>query len=356
MCCETFLSYSGILAGIRRGDQEKTGAGKTRRIHDFHDATHTTRQQITQTKNMRLTTEFCFNVEIQGKLTLEQEKRLYWLLGETYEPEKIGTETFLKSSDQNSTLIELGPRLNFATAYSSNAVSILRSCGIENVTRLERSRRFLIEGACALSQKQRDACASHLHDRMTECVYVQRLDSFDSGIVPAKVKTVPVMKEGKSALKQISDQLGLSFDDWDLEYYTKLFKEDLKRDPTDVECFDLAQSNSEHSRHWFFSGKMVIDGKPMEKTLFRMVKDTLKDSNKNSKIAFHDNSSVLQGFEAPTLISSDPLRSNKLRVEKRTRHPLLTAETHNFPTGIAPFAGAETGPGGRIRDVQATGM
>ena len=305
---------------------------------------------------MRLTTEFCFNVEIRGTLTSEQEKRLYWLLTETYEPEKMGTKTFLKSSNQNSTLIELGPRLNFATAFSTNAVSILRSCGIDNVTRLERSRRFLIESASGpLSQKQRDACASHLHDRMTECVYTQRLDSFDSGIVPAKVKTVPVMKEGKVALKRISDDLGLSFDDWDLEYYTKLFKEDLKRDPTDVECFDLAQSNSEHSRHWFFSGKMVIDGKPMEKTLFRMVKDTLKDSNENSKIAFHDNSSSLQGFEAPTLISSDPLHSNKLKVEKQMRHPLLTAETHNFPTGIAPFAGAETGPGGRIRDVQATG-
>lgn len=26
----------------------------------------------------------------------------------------------------------------------------------------------------------------------------------------------------------------------------------LKRDPTSVELFDLAQSNSEHSRHWFF--------------------------------------------------------------------------------------------------------
>ena len=168
---------------------------------------------------MRLTTEFCFNVEIRGTLSPEQEKRLNWLLTETYEPENFGTETFLKSSDSNSTLIELGPRLNFATAYSTNAVSILRSCGIENVTRLERSRRFLIECASGpLSQKQREACASHLHDRMTECVYTQRLDSFDSGIVPAKVKTIPVMKEGKSALKKISDDLGLSFDDWDLEY------------------------------------------------------------------------------------------------------------------------------------------
>ncbi len=46
--------------------------------------------------------------------------------------------------------------------------------------------------------------------------------------------------------------MGLAFDDWDLEYYTNLFKEDMKRDPTNVELFDIAQSNSEHSRHWFF--------------------------------------------------------------------------------------------------------
>ncbi|MBF0558281.1 MAG: phosphoribosylformylglycinamidine synthase, partial [Nitrospirae bacterium] len=32
-----------------------------------------------------------------------------------------------------------------------------------------------------------------------------------------------------------------------------------------------------------------------------------------------------------------------------------TAETHNFPSGVAPFPGAETGTGGRIRDVHATG-
>jgi len=35
---------------------------------------------------------------------------------------------------------------------------------------------------------------------------------------------------------------------------------------------------------------------------------------------------------------------------------IYTAETHNMPTGICPFAGAETGTGGRLRDVQATGI
>lgn len=39
-------------------------------------------------------------------------------------------------------------------------------------------------------------------------------------------------------------EMGLAFDEWDLDYYTNLFKNDMKRDPTNVELFDIAQSNS----------------------------------------------------------------------------------------------------------------
>lgn len=31
----------------------------------------------------------------------------------------------------------------------------------------------------------------------------------------------------------------------------------MKRNPTSVEAFDISQSNSEHSRHWFFKGRYV---------------------------------------------------------------------------------------------------
>jgi len=37
------------------------------------------------------------------------------------------------------------------------------------------------------------------------------------------------------------------------QYYTQLFRDDMGASPTDVELFDIAQSNSEH-RHWFFNG------------------------------------------------------------------------------------------------------
>ena len=118
----------------------------------------------------------------------------------------------------------------------------------------------------------------------------------------------------------------------------------------------MGQSNSEHSRHWFFGGKMVIDSEAKPKTLFKMVKETLTEKSKgNSIIAFHDNSSSIRGYECDALKPTSAGKAGPMTVQKQTLHPILTAETHNFPCGVAPFAGAETGTGGRLRDVMATG-
>lgn len=125
-----------------------------------------------------------------------------------------------------------------------------------------------------LLENQIKEFAAMVHDRMTECVYSQRLVSFETNVVPEEVKYVPVMEKGRKALEEINQEMGLAFDEQDLQYYTRLFREDIQRDPTNVELFDIAQSNSEHSRHWFFAGNMVIDGKPMDRSLMQIVKST----------------------------------------------------------------------------------
>ena len=151
---------------------------------------------------------------------------------------------------------------------------------------------------------------------------------------------------GPASLQRVDCRLGLAFDASDVQYYYNLFANVLKRNPTDVECFDLAQSNSEHSRHWFFRGKQVIDGVAQPYSLMDMVKSTLRENDPNSLVAFCDNSSVIRGFRVPALLPLDSSKPSafKLRPDKET-HLLLTAETHNFPTGVAPFQGATTGTG-----------
>lgn len=305
-----------------------------------------------------LSTEQCFNIGLDTELSSEKLAVLRWLLGETYEPENLGTESFLgkeKREGCTATTVEVGPRLSFTTAWSTNAVSICRACGLTEVNRLERSRRYMLFAKNPLQEHQINEFAAMVHDRMTECVYTQRLATFKTSVIPEEVQYVPVMEKGRKALEEINEKMGLAFDEQDLQYYTWLFKEDIKRNPTNVELFDIAQSNSEHSRHWFFTGKLIIDGQPVDRTLMQIVKSTLQANPNNSVIGFKDNSSAIKGFPVKQLRPVKPGLTCPLDTEIRDLDILFTAETHNFPCAVAPYPGAETGAGGRIRDTHATG-
>ncbi len=298
-------------------------------------------------------TEHCFYVETLRDLRNEELRVLDWLLTETFAPDRYGLASFL--DDRLGTIFEVGPRMTFTTAWSTNAVSICHACGLHTARRLEHSRRYLLRTRKPIVGEGAIALLASMHDRMTECPYPEPLTEFASGASPAAVGRVPVMAEGRKALEHINDHLGLAFDDWDLDFYTALFRDRIGRDPTDVECFDIAQSNSEHSRHWFFKGRLVIDGEEMPNHLFEVVRRPYEANPNNSVIAFHDNSSAIRGFPARAVLSAEPHGPSPLVERKLDFDIIFTAETHNFPSGVAPFPGAETGTGGRIRDVHATG-
>ena len=303
-------------------------------------------------------TEYCFYIEAAEALSPDEIRTLHWLLTETFEPENFSIDSFLTGHGPGARdygIIEVGPRMNFTTAWSANAVSVCRACGLSKIIRIERSRRFSLATSSGLSDMQAGQFAAELHDRMTECVYPQQLRSFESGLKPEPVHIVPLIENGRAALEKINMGMGLGLDDWDLDYYYNLFVKDIGRNPTNVECFDLSQSNSEHSRHWFFKGRLIIDGKEVSGNLMKIIRQTLDAHPGNSLIAFKDNSSAIRGYHIETIVPDNPGTVSRFRKAGREYHIIFTAETHNFPSGVAPFPGAETGTGGRIRDVQATG-
>ncbi|XP_062914764.1 phosphoribosylformylglycinamidine synthase isoform X2 [Mobula hypostoma] len=304
-----------------------------------------------------VTQELCFNVNWTAPVSPapQDRQKLAWIFQYPFNSGNISTEPFLKEQD-GDLLVEIGPRLNFSTAWSTNAVSICHSIGLTEVDRIECSRRYLLKihnfkglDAAALGELVAD-----FYDRMTECVYQRPIETFQVSIQPSQVNEVDVLNGGKDALEKANRELGLAFDSWDLDFYTGLFQK-VGRNPTSVECFDLAQSNSEHSRHWFFKGRLVIDGEAKEKSLFDLIMKTQDYSNKNNIIKFCDNSSAIEGKSVESLYPSNGSQASNIEIHKTKRHIIFTAETHNFPTGVAPFSGATTGTGGRIRDVQCTG-
>ena len=287
--------------------------------------------------------EYCFNIQSSKALTDSEQDRLQLILADGFLADSVTKSSMLTGER----VVEMGPRLNFATAWSSNMVSICHATGLESVSRVERSRRYLVDEDVDL-----DDFVQENHDRMTECPYPEALSTFETGIEPEAVYDVDMKAGGPDALLDIP---GISMDEWDRDFYYDYFVKKNDRNPTIVEIMDLNNANSEHSRHGFFRGVQVIDGERQDGTLFDMVIETLNKNPKGSLVAFKDNSSVVAGHGVHTIMPEQPGKPGPLKEKDVQYHVLLTAETHNFPTGVAPFPGAETGAGGRIRDVQGTG-
>jgi phosphoribosylformylglycinamidine synthase len=319
--------------------------------------------------------EYSYAIEWEGELP--DMMKLKWLLGETWEPELLSDSSFLSAGLQADTkhgapplshsmkyeyVVEYGPRLSFSTAWSTNATQIAQACGL-NIKRIERSRRIKLITSEPIDTEEHEKALNRLHnmlhDRMTEMIYDRPFGELVSALIedykPEDWSVVDVLGEGVAALERVNEALGLAFDEFDLEYYTRLFKEELKRNPTSVELFDLSQSNSEHSRHWFFKGKMILDGEEKSKSLMDLVSMTLEANRTNSTLALCDNASAIRGRKIMAFIPTKAAEPSKMHSKEADYDITFTAETHNFPTGIAPFPGAETGTGGRLRDTHAAG-
>ncbi|XP_018017115.1 phosphoribosylformylglycinamidine synthase isoform X2 [Hyalella azteca] len=258
-------------------------------------------------------------------------------------------------------IVEIGPKLRHRTPWCVQVLSICAAARVP-VQRIERTVRYLVTAAhpapdiAALRQKVTDL----LHDPVLEDVYEAPLESFfdESPSCEYLWEEVPLLSVGRTLLKQISDEHALGFDEADIDFYYNLYENELGRNPTMPELCDLAQSNSEHSRHWFFKGRYLLeDGNLEDYSLMEMVMVTNgpTTTNQNNVIKFNDNSSAIAGFRVTSVAPQDPRKMSAFECHDAVRHLLLTAETHNFPTGVAPFSGSATGAGGRIRDVMAAG-
>jgi len=109
-----------------------------------------------------------------------------------------------------------------------------------------------------------------------------------------------------------------------------------QRDPTDVEFETIAQTWSEHCGHKTFKAKVDVESPNGNYQIDSIIKTYLKSATDKINApwvisAFVDNAGIID-FDDEYEIS-------------------FKAETHNHPSAIEPFGGANTGVGGVIRDV-----
>ncbi|MDB0005975.1 phosphoribosylformylglycinamidine synthase subunit PurL [Ilumatobacteraceae bacterium] len=148
--------------------------------------------------------------------------------------------------------------------------------------------------------------------------------------------TIDITNLDADELEALSRTRGLALDVEELQVIAAHFAE-LGREPTDVELETLAQTWSEHCAHKTFratidlldgNGLVVDHREPLLDTLRRCTEDITAPFVRS---AFVGNAGVVEFDQGITIA--------------------LKAETHNHPSAIEPFGGANTGVGGVIRDV-----
>ncbi|WP_374240495.1 phosphoribosylformylglycinamidine synthase [Zoogloea sp.] len=289
-----------------------------------------------------LAAEHWYFVEVNAPLSAEEQARLVDLLGAHPEGDApVGS------------VLVVTPRLGTISPWSSKATDIAHQCGFDKIVRIERGLAFSLDLRGGLDADGRDAVLPLLHDRMTESV----LDNADAAHAlfhhysPQPLTTVAIIEQGRDALVIANTELGLALSEDEIDYLVDNFTR-MGRNPTDVELMMFAQANSEHCRHKIFNADWIIDGRPMEKTLFGMIRETHKAHPEGTVVAYSDNASVIEGAAVDKLY---PDADGAWRFRNELTHILAKVETHNHPTAISPFPGASTGSGGEIRDEGATG-
>ncbi len=186
-----------------------------------------------------------------------------------------------------------------------------------------------------------DTVAEEIVDRL---VANRVVDRWVNGIIEpqhpsttegAVAEHIPLDGLDEDALAALNVERGLSLDPEELLVIQQHFAVE-GRPPTDVELEMLAQTWSEHCAHKTFRAELSLDGDDDGDGSAPPMLTQLRDCTEQLaspfvKSAFVGNAGVVE-FAPGTTIA-------------------VKAETHNHPSAIEPFGGANTGVGGVIRDV-----
>ena len=291
----------------------------------------------------QLYAEFVHFLDLSAALGEAEEQRLQQLLN-------YGPQT--QAQEPAGRLFLVVPRPGTLSTWSSKATDLLRHAGIDSLKRIEQGIAYYLDAE--LNESQAKAVRALLHDRMSQAVLgeLQAAKVLFAEETPRPLTTVDVLDGGLAALQKADAELGLALAEDEMEYLVSSF-EKLGRNPHDVELMMFAQANSEHCRHKIFNASWDIDGEAQQKSLFAMIKNTYENNSAGVLSAYKDNSSVIEGFTAGRFF---PNENGEYAAHQEPVHILMKVETHNHPSGIAPYPGAGTGSGGELRDEGATGV
>lgn len=156
---------------------------------------------------------------------------------------------------------------------------------------------------------------------------------------------VPIRELDDAALERLSREGQLYLKLPEMRTIRDYFRS-LERDPTDAELETIAQTWSEHCSHKTLTGRIRYRDENGEQTFQNMLKETIFAATETVRrqlgrddwcvSVFRDNAGVVKFDDQ--------------------YHVVFKVETHNHPSALEPYGGANTGIGGVIRDPLGTGL
>lgn len=244
------------------------------------------------------------------------------------------------SSGKDDVTIEVARRAGVTDRVAAQFAESAERMGIR--VKVATGASFVIHGGAALD---RGALEFLVHNLL--CNPVIETWGFNT-VVPgfadsaqsdsSTVETIPLRELDASALALVNADRGLALDPEEMSAVVAWYRA-AGRDPTDAELETIAQTWSDHCSHKTFSARISLrdaDGTPRGglDSLLRELRDSTRKMQSPFVVSAFDGNAGIVSF-------GDGVRL------------AIKAETHNHPSAIEPFGGANTGVGGVIRDVLA---
>ncbi len=179
------------------------------------------------------------------------------------------------------------------------------------------------------------------------------MDQLDIGSASEfKLITVPIRDLDDASLEKLSKDGQLYLTLVEMQTIRNHFAS-IGRDPTDIELESVAQTWSEHCSHKTLGGRIHYkgpgpDGVSMtdERQYESMLKETIFAATQTIRRSLGDDDWCVSVFKDNAgVVTFD-----------ENYHVCFKVETHNHPSALEPYGGANTGIGGVIRDPMGTGM
>ena len=158
-------------------------------------------------------------------------------------------------------------------------------------------------------------------------------------------QTVPILTLDDMALEKLSRQGQLYLSLAEMKTVQSHYST-IGREPSDIELETIAQTWSEHCSHKTLGGRIEYRDEHGTRQFDSMLKETIFAATQKIRRELGDDDWCVSVFKDNAgVVTFD-----------KDYHVVFKVETHNHPSAIEPYGGANTGLGGVIRDPLGTGL